>query len=133
MSHLAHTVKLKTAMVAAGVTDLGVQEQVVCNAYVNAIQKYLFNKGLVFSAYTEEVEGVVYDRLNRWNNISPINGSLIIEKVRRMFGTLTNQAMDLGNFQPYPNLVVEGYDYRNCECYNGLVNWLFGEMVNNND
>lgn len=133
MSHLAHTVKLKSALLEAGVADLKLQEQVINAAYINAITKYLFSRSLVFGAYNEEVEEQVSARLNRWNNISPINGQYILEGIRQLFPALTEQAMNLGSFKPYPNLVVEGYDYRQCPVYLGLVNWLYGEMVNNND
>ncbi len=134
MSHLAHAVKVKQAMLEKGVTSLELQETAIRSAYVRATIQYLFDYGYVFTGYTGEVESHVRARLNRWNEISPINGAFILESVRQCFLHLKKQAVDLCQFTPYPDNGQYGeYDALACPVYADLVKWLRNEMGSDHD
>lgn len=133
MSHLAHTVKLKTALLAAGITDPNEQKAVVENAYVRALLKYLFTYEYVFNGFTKEAEAHLYNRLSKWNEISPINGPLIVERLKAELRGLRNDGLAGGTFRPVKNALGDKYEELNCEYFKGLMDWLFNESVTGND
>ncbi len=134
MSHLAHEVKVKQAMLQSGVTCLELQNTAIRAAYVRATVQYLFDYGYVFTGYTEEVEKHVRARLNHWNEISPINGAFVLESVRQCFAHLKAQAGALCQFSPYPDNGQYGeYNALSCPVYIDLVKWLRHEMGSNDE
>lgn len=132
MSHLTHTITLKSKLLELGVTDPADQKRIVENAYVRALVKYLFTYKYVFSGYTEEVESNIYHRLAKWNEISPINGPFIVEKLKAIVRNLKNEALAGGQFTPIKN-ANETFDELSSEEFIKLMDWLFGEMVTGND
>ncbi|WNV45848.1 hypothetical protein [Aeromonas phage AerS_266] len=100
MSHLAHIVTVKQALIGQGVTDPVKQIEVVRTAYVRAL--FMVKNKLNIAV---EHQGDFYRYvLAYWNEVHPVAGNLVIAEITHFNGQLTQA---INNVASVDKIVIE--------------------------
>lgn len=77
MSHLAHIVKFKQALISEGLTDPNLQVELVRTSYVKALITVGYANKL------NEEQCIQFNRyiLSYWNEVTPVNGLLVMTMI----------------------------------------------------
>lgn len=129
MSHLAHIVKLKAALIVEGIADPYKQIDIVQTAYIKA----LINVNGANNLDEKTCVGFNQWILSYWNEVTPVKGNLIAVKVGSFFRGMT----DIFNKAITGDVVIlpvvdkvetpEGTDYLKLEEYESLIATLIYE------
>lgn len=133
MSHLPHVLEYKNKLVALGVTCPGAVAKFALEPYTSAIIRQHF-KTSTSIGMSEDEEQRVWEQLDRWNKVSPINGSFVFETVKYRMTSLRASLITTGRLPaPFTTVVVvegqEGVDVTQNEEFETLVTYLVGELV----
>lgn len=129
MSHLAHIVKLKQALIAEGVTSPAVQDAIVQTAYTKALINVVGCPKLTDDARYGFARWI----LSYWNDVVPNKGNLILAQLGGFFRKLNQSLTEVlvGDVVVIP--VVEkasgadDVDYTKFESYAELIQTLVKE------
>lgn len=95
MSHLAHDITVKQALIAAGVTNPTVQTDTTRSAYVRALASFDQSGKTTKGELADFYQSI----LSYWNETSPIKGALIIAELRKFNADLIRQMSNLGTVE----------------------------------
>lgn len=129
MSHLAHIVKLKQALISEGITNPEMQIAVVRTCYVKALitvnsaNKLDEEKCIEFNRYI----------LSYWNEVTPVNGLVVMSMIGNFFRALekamnhmfTDNKLEI-DITPKVELPLE-VDYQKLDAYAGVIQTLIDE------
>lgn len=126
MSHLNHINEYKKALLAAGIDCPMDQQALVRAAYISALIRLISSKAVP----AIDRKDVIFNSLNQWNEIFPVNGNLVYGQVTGFYDRL-NSALCLG-CDVFVKLsseeaVSEHPSYSDVEGYQELVQCLFNE------
>jgi len=143
MSHLKHVVDYISFLGDQGVTCNAKQTTAVQEAFIRALVMYncKINNTFHFSTVTEET---IWEQMDTWNSVFPINARFIFESARSRLATLHKELSNSGVVSPASTyeLVfdVETHDTEgqvvhakfvatDNELFSVLLNYLYKEVV----
>jgi hypothetical protein len=137
MSHLPHVLDYKAKLVELGITCPEQCAKFALEAYATAIIRSHF-KSSCSIGLSENEEERVWAQLDRWNKISPINGSFVHATVKDRMNRLRASLILQGKLpEPFTVVVVvegtEGVDITQCEQFRVLVDYLMSELDNGHE
>lgn len=131
MSHLPHVMDYKKKLVELGISCPQQGAQFALEAYSTAIIRHHF-KNSCSIGLSEDEENYVWKMLDRWNSVSPINGSLVFATVKDRMTRLRAALITTGRPIPFTTVVVvegtEGVDVAQNEQFEVLVVYLMSEL-----
>lgn len=93
MSHLAHIITVKKALIDLGVTNPVDQIAICRTAYVRALAMFQ-NRGRL----PKDQHADFYTQiLSYWNEVTPVQGNLVIAELRRFNAEMTAALLGLGH------------------------------------
>lgn len=137
MSHLPHVLDYKAKLVELGITCPEQCAKFALEAYTTAIIRNHFSSSCSIGM-TEDEEGRVWHQLDRWNKVSPINGSFVFASVKDRMNRLRAALITTGKLpEPFTVVVVvegtEGVDITQCDQFRVLVEYLMSELGNRHE
>lgn len=137
MSHLPHVLAYKNKLVELGISCPEQLAQFALEPYTNAILRTHFSKCSSLGL-NEDEEDRVWQQLDRWNKVTPINGAFIFQSVKTRINGIRASLITTGRLPaPFTTVVViegtEGVDITANEEFEILVNYLKAELVNGHE
>lgn len=129
MSHLAHLITVKQDLIAKGITNPGVQNDIVRGAYVRALASF-DQRALIAKAELSEFYSSI---LGYWNETSPVQGPLVIAELRKFNADLYAQLINLGTVETVsasfirPEGVPEDMEISKLNGFQGMVEALLND------
>ena len=131
MSHLPHVMDYKAKLVQLGVTCPLEGAKITLEAYATAVVRHHF-KYTCSIGLSEDEEQRIWEQLDRWNKVSPINGGFVFATVKDRLTRLRSALVTTGKPVPFTTIVVtegtEGVDVTQNEEFNVLVAYLVDEL-----
>jgi hypothetical protein len=133
MSHLPHVADYKNKLISLGITCPEQLAKFALEPYATAIIRKHFKFSSSIGLSIDE-EQAVWEQLDRWNKISPINGPFVFETVKYRMASLRAALITKGRLpEPFTTVVVvegtEGVDITQNEEFSVLVEFLLAELV----
>lgn len=130
MSHLARIVDLKSALMDNEQINCPVkQNEIVDISFIRAAIGFAFIKGGVTKGVLcPDLEERVYDQLGCWNEVSPINGSWIMESVKQRLNQHHLQSTKGGEWCDFDSEMFEGWKEETRDAFNALRVKLIDEL-----
>ncbi|EBY9764032.1 hypothetical protein D5W64_13040 [Salmonella enterica subsp. enterica serovar Saintpaul] len=129
MSHLAHIVRFKQSLINEGLTDPNLQIEIVRTAYVKALITVGYGNKL------DQEQCIQFNRyiLSYWNEVTPVNGLLVMTMIGNFFRALEAALNKPFTFNKLKLEVVPKIDtpidadWEDMETYRDLVQTLVDE------
>lgn len=101
MSHLAHIITVKKSLIELGVTNPIEQIAIVRTAYVRALALFQQRGRLAKNQHGDFLTQI----LGYWNEVTPVQGNLVISELRRFNAELTAALLGIGGLDSI-NVVI---------------------------
>lgn len=137
MSHLAHVLPIKQYLTEQGVLCPMEQSHMLNEAYIRAALMRVYGHGGTFH---QDDQNRLWKQLEKWNRVSPINGSYIHNSVSARMNLISGALATSGTLpcsEKFNTRAQEadlaGVNVVEAPGFNELVSYLYKELVTGNE